>query len=59
MITEYFSNVRQNFKKICDIVVEQDEEVIVTRQNHQDVIIISLEKYSKLMKLQEKELEQR
>ena len=54
MITEYFSTVRQNFKKICDTVVEQDEEVIVVRQNHQDVIIMSLDKYSKLMEKESK-----
>ena len=55
MITEYFSKVRQNFKAFCDIVVEKDEEVIVVRQNHQDVVIMSLDKYSRLMDKESKQ----
>lgn len=59
MITEYYSAARQNFKKIYDIVVQQNEEVIVVRKNHEDVVIISMDKYRKFMKLMEKELEQK
>ena len=59
MITEYYSTARQNFKKICDTVVQQDEEVIIVRKNHEDVVIMSLDKYRQLMKLMEKELEQK
>lgn len=58
MITEYYSKVRQNLKQICDKVVEQDEEVIVVRKNHEDVVIMSLNKYRQLMKLMEKEYKQ-
>lgn len=57
MITEYFSTARQNFKRICDTVVQQNEDVIIVRKNHEDVVIISMEKYRQLMKLKEKELE--
>ena len=57
MITEYFSTARQNFKRICDIVVQQNEDVIIVRKNHEDVVIVSMEKYRQLMKLKEKELE--
>lgn len=59
MITEYYSTARQNFKKICDTVVQQDEEVIIVRKNHEDVVIMSMDKYRQLMKLMEKELEQK
>lgn len=53
MITEYYSTARQNFKKICDTVVQQDEDVIIVRKNHDNVVIISMDKYSQFMKLKE------
>lgn len=59
MITEYFSRVRQNFKQICDKVVENDEEVIVVRQNHEDVVLMSLNRYRKFTKLMEKDMEEK
>lgn len=52
MIIENYSNVRQNLKKFCDLVTEQDEELIITRQNGKNVVVISIDKYNSLVRAQ-------
>lgn len=53
MIIENYSTVRQNLKAFCDKVVEEDEDLIITRKEHSDVVMMSLERYSKIMQLEE------
>lgn len=49
MIVENYSNVRQNLKKFCDLVVEKDEELIITRREGKNVVVMSLDKYNSLV----------
>lgn len=51
MKTVSYSEARQHLKKICDEVAEQNETVIVTRRDGQDVVMLSVEKYSKFMRI--------
>ena len=49
MVIENYSNVRQNLKMFCDMVAEQDEELIITRQKGKNVVVISIDKYNSLV----------
>ena len=40
--------LRLNLKKWLDTVVDDMEEVIVTRKNNRDLVLISLEEYNSL-----------
>lgn len=59
MVTEYYSTARQNFKAICDRVVQEQEDVIIVRKNHEDVVLISLDRYREFMNLKEQEAAQK
>lgn len=48
MLATNFTNVRNNFKKYCDKVIEDAQPVIVTRKDDKNVVIISLEEYNNL-----------
>lgn len=48
MLATNFTNVRNNFKKYCDKVIEDAQPIIVTRKNDKNVVIISLEEYNNL-----------
>lgn len=52
MMTENYSTVRQNLKAFCDKVSEENEDLIITRKEHQDVVMMSLERYSQIMELE-------
>lgn len=43
-----YSDLRLNLKKWLDTVVDDMEEVIVTRKNNRDLVLISLEEYNSL-----------
>ncbi len=49
MIAIASSQVRSNFKKICDKVVEDVETIIVTRSRGENVVIISESEYNNIM----------
>ncbi len=49
MIAKNYSDVRNNFKEICDKVVDDSEAVIVKRKDDRDVVVISLDEYSNMM----------
>ena len=51
MKTVSYSEARQHLKEICGEVAEQNETVIVTRRDGQDVVMLSVEKYSKFMRI--------
>lgn len=47
-----YSDLRLNLKKWLDAVVDNVEEVIVTRKDQKDVVMISLEEYNALKETQ-------
>lgn len=52
MITENYSTVRQNLKAFCDKVSEENVDLIITRKEHSDVVMMSLERYSQILQLE-------
>lgn len=52
MITENYSTVRQNLKTFCDKVAEENVDLIITRKEHSDVVMMSLERYSQILELE-------
>jgi antitoxin YefM len=48
MRTVTYSEVRQNLAKMLDHVVDDAEEVVVTRSGHEAAVIISLREYESL-----------
>ena len=49
MIATNFSNVRNNFKEVCDQVVHDSEIAIITRKNDENVVLMSQAQYNNLM----------
>lgn len=45
-----FSTFRSNLKEYCDKATDENETVIVTRKEEKNVVIMSLEKYNRIMK---------
>lgn len=43
-----YTDLRLNLKKWLDMVVDDMEELIVTRKNNKDLVLISLEEYNSL-----------
>ena len=41
MIATNFSNVRNNFKEVCDRVVHDSDIAIITRKNDENVVLMS------------------
>jgi len=48
MRTVSYSEVRQNLAKMLDDVVDDAEEIVVTRSGHESAVIISLTEYESL-----------
>ena len=51
MLAANYSSLRNNLKEYCDRVCESHETLIVTRKNDQNVVMMSLEKYSEMEKI--------
>lgn len=49
MIATNFSNVRNNFKKVCDQVVHDSDIAVITRKNDENVVLMSQAQYNNLM----------
>jgi len=49
--TVAYSDARQHLKDICDEVSQRNETVIITRRDGRDVVMLSMGKYSKFLKL--------
>ena len=49
VIATNFSNVRNNFKEVCDRVVRDSEIAIITRKNDENVVLMSQAQYDNLM----------
>ena len=52
MIVETYSSFRKNLKGFCDKVVDNEEELIVSKLNGKHVVVMSLDKYERMMKAQ-------
>ena len=50
MLAVSFSTMRNNLKSYCDKAVKENEDVIVTRKNEENVVLINLEKYNHFLK---------
>lgn len=50
MLAVNYSTMRNNLKDYCDKASDQQETVIVTRKNEKNVVLMSLEKYNRLVK---------
>lgn len=48
-----FSTARANFKSVCEKVADEQEDIIITRKNSKNIVMISIEKYNYFMKLYE------
>ena len=51
MKTVAYSDARQHLKDICDEVSQENETVIITRREGRDVVLLSMEKYSKFLRI--------
>ena len=49
MIETNFSNVRNNFKDVCDRVVRDSDIAIITRKNDENVVLMSQVQYDNLI----------
>lgn len=45
-----FSTFKLKMKEYCDMVTDENETMIVTRKEEKNVVVMSLEKYNRLMK---------
>jgi antitoxin YefM len=43
-----YTDLRLNLKKWLDLVVDDVEELIITRKNRKDLVLVSLEEYNAL-----------
>jgi len=50
MLVVSFSTMKNNLKSYCDKVVKENEDVIVTRKNEENIVLINLEKYNQFLK---------
>lgn len=48
MIATNFSNVRNNFKEVCDRVVQDSDIAIITRKNDENVVLMSQAQYDNM-----------
>lgn len=51
MLAVNYSTMRSNLKDYCDKATDNDETVIVTRKDEKNVVLMSLEKYNRIMKM--------
>ena len=49
MIARNYSDVRNNFKSVCDTIIRDSETVIVTRKNDENIVMMSLDEYNNLI----------
>ncbi len=50
MLAINFTTMRNNFKDYCDKATNENEDIIVTRKDEKNVVLVSLEKYNQFMK---------
>lgn len=50
MLAVSYSTLREKLKEYCDKATDENETIIVTRKEDKNVVLISLEKYNRLLK---------
>ena len=50
MLAINYTTMRNNFKDYCDKATDENEDIIITRKDEKNVVLVSLEKYNQLMK---------
>ena len=51
MLAVNYSTIRNKLKNYCDEATDNIQTIIVTRKAEKNVVILSLEKYNRLMKI--------
>lgn len=51
MLAVNYSTIRDKLKNYCDEATDNNQTIIVTRKAERNVVILSLEKYNRLMKI--------
>lgn len=51
MLAVNYSTIRNKLKNYCDEATDNNQTIIVTRKAGKNVVILSLEKYNRLMKI--------
>ena len=51
MLAVDYSTIRNNLKSYCDEATDNDETVLVTRDDEKSVVILSLDKYNQIIKI--------
>lgn len=51
MLAVNYSTIRSKLKNYCDEATDNNQTIIVTRKAEKNVVILSLEKYNRLMKI--------
>lgn len=49
MIATSFANIKNNFKEICNQVVQDSDIAIITRKNNENIVLMSQTNYDNLM----------
>ena len=49
MLAKNYSDVRNNFKALCDMIISDGETVIVTRKNDENIVMLSLDEYNNML----------
>lgn len=50
MLAINYTTMRNNFKDYCDKATDDNEDIIITRKDEKNVVLVSLEKYNQFMK---------
>lgn len=51
MLAVNYSTIRNKLKNYCDEATDNNQTIIVTRKAEKNIVILSLEKYNRLMKI--------
>ena len=51
MLAVNYSTIRKKLKNYCDEATDNNQTIIVTRKAERTVVILSLEKYNRLLKI--------
>ena len=51
MLAVNYSTIRNKLKNYCDEATDNNQTIIVTRKAERNVVILSLEKYNRLMRI--------
>ena len=49
MLAKTYSDVRNNLKSVCDTITNNDEIVIVTRKNDNNIVRMSIDQYNNII----------